>query len=249
MASALREINEYLESTRMMSRTELNAIIRDLDPEAAELQTQGFAHSVLGYMMVDKFAGLTPNFRVGVTKAGSLKDRHPWLFAEPTAQAIVDGNESSEDDVPVAVQKVKNQKQKSETKADISKRIYAGLTDKSKENVIKVFMHELGTSLAGATTYYYASGGEKSGRKVAKAVDSEAIKSTTTKKAVTKVASANGGITKKTLAQEIFNGAVDKSRGAIVQKFIDELAMTKLGATTYFYNVGGARARGKSSIK
>jgi hypothetical protein len=240
MASALREINEYLESTRMMSRTELNAIIRDLDPEAAELQTQGFAHSVLGYMMVDKFAGLTPNFRVGVTKAGSLKDRHPWLFAEPVAQAIVDG----EDPVVLAdVKPPKPAKPKLETKSDIAKRIFAGLTDRSKANVISVFMQELGTTASGAQTYYYAAGGEKSG----KAKKSPIASSTVTK--VTSTKTPKIGVTKKQLAQEIFAKSTDKSRDVIVQKFMDELSMTKLGASTYFYNVGGARARGKSSIK
>jgi hypothetical protein len=238
MSSALREINEYLESTRMMSRTELNAIIRDLDPEAAELQTQGFAHSVLGYMMVDKIAGLTPNFRVGVTKAGSLKERHPWLFAEPVAQAIVDGDEPE----AVEVKKVKVTKPKLETKSDIAKRIYAGLTDKSKVNVIKVFMQELGTSAAGAQTYFYASGGEKSGKAPkATKIASVIISSTVSLARATKV-----GPTKKQLATEIYTKSVDKSRDTIVQKFMVELSMTKLGASTYFYNVGGARTKGKT---
>jgi hypothetical protein len=223
--SVLVQINEYLDKTRNLSVDEINALIRQMDQTADTLVQQGFAHTVLGYMKQAELKDEVATFAAAKSKADSLKDRHRWLFVEPAPE--VDAPEVTE---VVSVPKVP--KVKVEKKGDIAKRIYAGLADKSKENVMKVFQKELNTSLLGAQTYYYAAGGEKSGKRGRKANPAASTKVAYVRKVPA------GTPTKRELAAKLFASAINKDRGAVVALFMDKLGMTKAGATTYAYTVG-----------
>lgn len=54
-----------------------------------------------------------------------------------------------------------------------------------------------------------------------------------------KATSAPKKETKADVARRLYSEATDKSRGAIIQLFIDNLGMSKAAASTYFYNVKG----------
>lgn len=227
--SVLVQINEYLDKTRNLSVDEINALIRQMDQTADALVQQGFAHTVLGYMKQAELKDEVATFAVAKAKADSLKDRHRWLFVEPAPE--VDAPEVAEV-VPVP----KAPKVKVEKKGDIAKRIYAGLADKSKENVMKVFQKELNTSLLGAQTYYYAAGGEKSGKRGRKA-------NPTAAKPVYVRKTPAGTPTKREQAAKLFATAINKDRAVIVARFQSELGLTPAGSLTYFYAVGGAHMR------
>lgn len=228
--SVLVQINEYLDKTRNLSVDEINALIRQMDQTADTLVQQGFAHTVLGYMKQAELKDEVATFAAAKAKADSLKDRHRWLFVEPAPE--VDAPEIAE-----VVSVPKAPKVKVEKKGDIAKRIYAGLADKSKENVMKVFQQELNTSLLGAQTYYYAAGGEKSGKRGRKANPTASAKVAYVRKVPA------GTPTKRELAAKLFASASDKSRAVIVGRFESELGLTPKGAVTYFYTVGGAHLR------
>lgn len=95
-------------------------------------------------------------------------------------------------------------------KQEVAQQIYDQLEDKSKATVIAAFVEQLGVSTAGAQTYYYSCGGER--------------------------AASPNKESKADRASAIYQSADDKSRSAIVNRFINELEMTAAGAQTYFYN-------------
>lgn len=228
--SVLVQINEYLDKTRNLSIDEINALIRQMD-QTADIQTQqGFAHTVLGYMKQAELKDEVATFAAAKSKADSLKDRHRWLFVEPAPEVAVP--ELVEvTPVPKAI------KVKAEKKGDIAKRIYAGLADKSKENVMKVFQKELQTTALGAQTYYYAAGGEKSGKRGRKANPTASAKVAYVRK------TPAGTPTKREQAAKLFATAINKDRAVIVARFQSELGLTPAGSLTYFYAVGGAHMR------
>jgi hypothetical protein len=228
--SDLVQINEYLDQTRNMSVEELNVLIRHMDQSAEPQTQQGFAHSILGYMKMSDIKGEVATFEAAKTKAEALKSRHAWLFAEPTPEV----------EAPVAVEVVavpKAPKVKVEKKGDIAKRIYAGLADKSKANVMKVFQTELQTTVAGSQTYFYVCNGPTGAQRGRKASSPDAKKVAYVRK------TAVGAPTKRELATKLFASAPDKSRATIVARFQTELGLTKAGSTTYYYTVGGAHLR------
>jgi hypothetical protein len=228
--SVLVQINEYLDKTRNLSIDEINALIRQMDQTADAQTQQGFAHTILGYMKQAELKDEVATFAAAKSKADSLKDRHRWLFVEPTPEV------AAEETVEI-VSVPKAIKVKTEKKSDIAKRIYAGLADKSKENVMKVFQKELQTSVLGAQTYYYAAGGEKSGKRGRKANPTALAKVAYVRK------TPAGTPTKREQAAKLFASAPDKSRATIVARFQKELGLTAAGSTTYYYTVGGAHLR------
>jgi hypothetical protein len=230
--SYLAQINEYLASTRELSAKQLNKLIKDLDQSAEPVKSQQEAHSVLGYMMSAKIKGESPVFAHAVARVERLKSAQPWLYVEPEVKLVVPGAAAVDEpeEKPVKVKKPRGEK-----KSDIAAKIFSGLADKSKENVIAVFMDQLGTTRAGAQTYFYAVGGEKSGKRGRKASGAP-VKVYVRKTEKT-------GPTKREQAAVLFAGATDKSRDAIVKRFVTELGLTPAGARTYYYAVGGAPVR------
>lgn len=223
--SVLVQINEYLDKTRNLSVDEINALIRQMDQTADTLVQQGFAHTVLGYMKQAELKDEVATFAAAKSKADSLKDRHRWLFVEPAPE--IEAPEVAE---VVSVPKVP--KVKVEKKGDIAKRIYAGLADKSKENVMKVFQKELNTSIAGSQTFFYVCNGPTGAKRGRKSTPGTPAKVAYVRKVPA------GTPTKREQAAKLFAGASDKSRATIIALFMDKLGMTKSGATTYAYNVG-----------
>jgi hypothetical protein len=228
--SVLVQINEYLDQTRALSVEEINALIRHMD-QAAEPQTQqGFAHTILGYMKQAELKDEVAVFADAKAKAEALKSRHAWLFAEPAPEVVA----------PVAVEVVavpKAPKVKVEKKGDIAKRIFAGLADKSKANVMKVFQTELQTTVAGSQTYFYVCNGPTGAQRGRKA------SATATAKPVYVRKVPAGTPTKREQAAKLFSTAVNKDRAVIVGRFVSELGLTPKGAVTYYYTVGGAHLR------
>lgn len=230
--SVLVQINEYLDKTRNLSVDEINALIRQMD-QTADVQTQqGFAHTILGYMKQAELKDEVATFAAAKSKADSLKDRHRWLFVEPAPEVDVP-------EVAEVVPTPKVPKMKAEKKGDIAKRIYAGLADKSKENVMKVFQKELNTSVAGSQTFFYVCNGPTGAKRGRKVSPTESAKVAYVRKVPA------GTPTKRELATKLFASASDKSRGAVVALFMDKLGMTKSGATTYAYAVGVQHLRTK----
>lgn len=227
--STLVQINEYLDNTRELSVEELNALIRTMDQSAEPQSSQGFAHSILGYMKLAEIKDEIATFADAKAKALRLKERHNWLFVEPA----VPEEKAPAIETPKAP---KAPKVKTEKKSDIAMRIFTGLADKSKANVIEVFARELNTTLAGAQSYYYAVGGEKSGKRGRKPSADSTPKAAYVRKTPV-------GPTKREQAAKLFASAPDKSRAAVVSLFMDKLGMTKAGATTYAYTVGVQRLR------
>lgn len=229
--SVLVQINEYLDKTRNLSIDEINALIRQMD-QTADVQTQqGFAHTVLGYMKQAELKDEVATFAAAKSKAEALKDRHSWLFAEPVPE-----------DKPVTIADVvekqaKPVKVKAEKKGDIAKRIYAGLADKSKENVMKVFQKELQTTVAGSQTYFYVCNGPTGAQRGRKASPTASAKVAYVRKVPA------GTPTKREQAAALFAGATVKDRAVIVGRFVSELGLTPKGAVTYYYTVGGAHLR------
>lgn len=224
--STLATINQFLDSTRDLSVDKLNELIFAMDHTAEPQVSQGLAHSILGYMKLAEIKDQTASFAAALQSASKLKENHGWLFTEPAPVEVAAPVEK-----PVVEKVVK---EKTEPKGEIAKRIFAGLADKSKANVIEVFQRELGTSKAGAQTYFYVCNGP-TGAKRGRAA-------TATPKVYVRKTPA-GVPTKREQAASIYAAATDKSRDAIVAKFVSELGMTKSGATTYYYNVGGAHLR------
>ena len=228
--SNLVQINEFLEQTRELSISELNAMIRKMDQAAESQVSQGFAHSILGYMKQMEIAGEVATFTAGKEKAEKLKARHTWLFTEPTVEEAAA--------VVVEVAKLpKAEKVKVEKKGDIAKRIFAGLADKSKENVMRVFQKELNTTQSGAQTYFYVCNGPTGAPRGRKAGVTASAKTVYVRKTPV------GAPTKREIATKLFVAAPVKTRDAVVATFMKELSMTKAGATTYYYTVGGTRVR------
>lgn len=228
--STLTQITEFLEQTRNLPVGELNRLIAKLDQSAEPQISQGFAHSILGYMKMNEIAGEVATFAEGRAKAASLRDRHSWLFVEPII----------EDPAPMIEEFVaspKAMKVKTEKKSEIAKRIYAGLADKSKANVMKVFQEQLDTSVAGSQTFYYVVAGPTGAKRGRKANPDATPKVAYVRKTVA------GAPTKRELAAKLFASAPDKSRAAIVARFQSELGLSPACSTTYFYTVGGAHVR------
>ncbi len=227
--SQLTQINQFLDSTRNLSVEELNKMISHMDGAAEPMTQQGFAHTVLGYMKQMEINDQVASFELAKQKAESLKTRHSWLFAEPVPEV----------EAPVEVEPVKVPKApkvKTEKKGDIAKRIFAGLADKSKENVMKVFQKELNTTAAGAQTYFYVCNGPTGAQRGRKAT------ANTERKVYVRKTPA-GTPTKREQAAALFASATNKDRAVIVGRFVSELGMTPAGATTYYYAVGGAHMR------
>lgn len=227
--SYLTEINEYLAQTRDMSESQLNQLINELDSQSHCVDSQALAHTVLGYMMSAKIKGELPHFAQAVVRATNLKAQQMWLFAEPSSKTST--APAAEQDTKPA----KNSKQNptlSVNKMVIAREIYSGLVDKTKPNVIKIFVEKLSTTPAGAQTYYYACGGKKTN------VHPKVIQ---TASAITAYKAATP--TKRELARRLFNNSVTKDRETIVSKFVTELGLTKACATTYYYSCGGAPVR------
>ncbi len=218
--SYLVQINEFLAETRDLGPKQLNKLIKELDNAALAVDNQAMAHTILGYMMSAKIKGETPKFEEASRRAANLKASQSWLFVEPITPA-----QTSLVPVDEKPKKITSPKQKTEKKSDTAKRIFDNLTDKTKANVIKVFMEQLGTTEAGASTYFYACGGEKTGHKTTQRVK------------------ASSGPTKRDLAQQLFDNSEHKDRASIVAKFVSELGLTTAGATTYYYVCGGAPVR------
>lgn len=235
--SNLVQINEYLEQTRNLSVEELNSMIRHMDQAAEPQVSQGFAHSVLGYMKQAELKDEVATFEAAKIKAEALRTRHGWLFAETAAEEVEAAAAA------VVVEEVvvapKAPKIKTEKKGDIAKRIFAGLADKSKENVMQVFQKELNTTAAGAQTYFYVCNGPTGAQRGRKASANAAAKTVYVRKTPV------GGLTKREQAAALFAGATNKDRAVIVGRFVSELGMSKAGATTYYYTVGGAHLRAK----
>jgi hypothetical protein len=227
--SNLTQINEYLEQTRNLSVEELNTLIFKMDNTAVSQVSQGLAHSILGYMKLIELNDGVATFAAGQEKAAKLQERHGWMYAAPV---VVE-----EKPVVEVVQAVKVPKAKTETKTEIAARIYAGLADKSKAHVMEVFQRELQTTVQGSQSYYYAVGGEKSGKRGRKPSASAAPKAVYVRKTPV------GVPTKRELATKLFTSAPDKSRAVIIDRFQKELGLTAAGSVTYFYNVGGAHIR------
>jgi hypothetical protein len=235
--SFLTEINEFLEQTRELPIKQMNKLIAEMDSAAEAQKSTQIAHSILGYMMSAKIRGEQPSFADALARVEKLKSAQPWLYVEPAEKPIVDAPKV------VEVVKTKAPKVRGEKKGEIAARIFAGLADKSKENVIKVFVEQLGTTPAGAQTYFYAVGGEKSGKRGRKA-------SGAPRKVYVRKTEKKAGPTKREMAAQLFAAAPVKSRDVIVQRFVSELGMTKSGATTYYYAVGGAPVRkGVKAVK
>lgn len=227
--SFIAQIGSFLNETRELSLKQLNNLIKELDHTATTVDNQAVAHSVLGYMQSAKIKGEVVSFADAFARTDSLKARHNWLYVEPTEESAADPVAA---DVPVE----KPVRVKGEKKSDIAAKIYAGLTDRSKENVIRVFMEQLGTTQAGAQTYYYTVGGEKTGRTARKA-------STTAPTTYVRKTPERTGPTKREIAAKMFAEAPVKTREVMVERFVQEIGMTKAGAMTYFYAVGGQRQR------
>jgi len=228
--SDLVQINEYLDQTRNLSLNEINALIRHMD-QSAETQTQqGFAHSILGYMKMSDIKGEVATFVEAKSKAEKLKERHAWLFVEPVPEV----------EIPVAAEVIvepKAPKVKVEKKGDIALRIFAGLADKSKANVMQVFQKELNTTTSGAQTYFYVCNGPTGAQRGRKPSTDAAAKVAYVRKVPV------GTPTKRELASKLFASATDKSRATITARFQNELGLTKAGSLTYYYTVGGAHLR------
>lgn len=228
--SILSEINEFLESTRTESVDALNSMIRHMDQSAEPQRDQGFAHSILGYMKMADLKDQVALFSEAKSKAEALKARHGWLFVEPAPEVI---------EAPVAekVTAPKAPKVKAEKKSEIAMRIYAGLADKSKANVMATFERELNTSKLGAQTYFYVCNGPTGAQRGRKANPDAAPKVAYVRKPVV------SGPTKREQATKLFATATDKSRAVITARFVSELGLTPKGALTYYYTVGGAKLR------
>lgn len=229
--SYVTAINEFLESTRSLPAAELNQRIATLDSTATPVAAASVAHAVLGYMQSAVIKGETPSFGAALARAEGLKQKQEWLFtdteavaARPTVEVIAPVRAAK----AVATPRVK--------KSDAAREIFASLEDRSKANVIKVFMERLGTTAAGAQTYFYACGGEKVGRRGRPAQGENRV--------IVRIPRREGP-TKAEQAQTIFASATDKSRDTIINSFVSQLGMSKAGATTYFYKVGGQRVRGQ----
>lgn len=98
-------------------------------------------------------------------------------------------------------------KQKRVTNMDRAREIYAASPDKSRKEIIRLFQEQIpGMAQATASTYYYQVAPER-------------------EKRVPNVAKA----------REIYAAAPEKSRKALVPKFM-ELGMSENVASTYFYN-------------
>lgn len=228
--SNLVQINEYLEQTRNLSVEELNTLIFKMDNTAVPQVSQGLAHSILGYMKLIELNDGVATFAAGQEKAAKLQARHGWMYAAPVV--------AEEKPVVAEVEQApKAPKVKTETKTEIAARIYAGLADKSKAHVMEVFQRELQTTVQGSQSYYYAVGGEKSGKRGRKPSASTAAKTVYVRKTPV------GVPTKRELAAKLFATAADKSRAVIVDRFQKELGLTAAGSVTYFYTVGGAHIR------
>jgi hypothetical protein len=228
--SIIAQINEFLNETRDLTVKQLNNLIQELDHTAITIGDQAVAHSVLGYMQSAKIKGETANFADAFIRAKDLKARHNWLYVDPTEPSAT--APITDEVVPAA----KPVRVKGEKKSDIAAKIYAGLTDRSKENVIRVFMEQLGTTHAGAQTYYYTVGGVKTGRPARKA-------STTAPTTYVRKTPERTGPSKREVAAKMFAEATVKTRAVMVERFVQEIGMTVAGATTYFYAVGGQRQR------
>lgn len=228
--SNLTQLAEFLEQTRNLPVGELNRLIAKMDQTAEPQVSQGFAHSILGYMKMNEIAGEVATFIDGQAKAANLRNRHNWLFVEPII----------EDPTPMIEEFVaspKLVKVKGEKKSEIAKRIYAGLADKSKANVMKVFEKELDTSEKGAQTFFYVCNGPTGAKRGRKANPDAAPKVAYVRK------TAVGTPTKRELATNLFTSAPDKSRAAITARFVSEIGLSLKGAVTYYYAVGGAHMR------
>ena len=230
--SYVSSINEFLEATRSLSAADLNQRIASLDASATPVATASVAHAVLGYMQSAVIKGETPSFSAALARAEGLKQKQEWLFTDtetPTHPAV-------EVIAPVRATKTATATTPRVKKSDAAREIFATLEDRSKTNVIKVFMEKLGTTAAGAQTYFYACGGEKVGRRGRPAAGENRV--------IVRIPRREGP-TKAEQAQTIFATATDKSRDAIINTFVTQLGMSKAGATTYFYKVGGQRVRGQ----
>lgn len=232
--SFIAQIGSFLNETRELSVKQLNNLIKELDHTAATVDNQAVAHSVLGYMQSAKIKGETVSFADAFARTDSLKARHNWLYVEESTEESTAPVTIAED-APAA----KPARAKGEKKSDIAAKIYAGLTDRSKENVIRVFMEQLGTTRAGGTTYYYTVGGEKTGRPARKA-------STTAPTTYVRKTPERTGPTKREIAAKMFAEAPVKTRAVMVERFVQEIGMTPKCAMTYFYVVGGQRQRAVS---
>ena len=231
--STLVQINEYLDQTRNLSVNELNTMIRHMDQAAEPQVSQGFAHSILGYMKQAELKDEVATFEAAKVKAEALRTRHGWLFAETAAEEV----EAAAVVVEEVVVAPKAPKIKTEKKGDIAKRIYAGLADKSKENVMKVFEKELNTTKSGAQTYFYVCNGPTGAQRGRKASANAAAKTVYVRKTPV------GAVSKRDQAAALFAGATNKDRAVIVGRFVSELGLTPKGAVTYYYTVGGAHLR------
>lgn len=229
--SFVAEINAFLETTRTMTVEQLNTMIAERDATAEAITNASVAHAVLGYMESARIKGQVPSFADAFQRASALKEGQPFLFTadEPESKPAAD-TAAAALTAPAAAAAAPAKVKKSEQ----AQAIFDSLTDKSKPNVIKVFMEQLGTTAAGAQTYYYACGGEKLGRRGRPAGEGGAV-------------AKREGPTKADRARALFAEAPDKSRAAIIKLFMEQLEMSKAGATTYYYTVGGEHIRAKKA--
>lgn len=228
--SYLTKINEFLATTRGMDLSQLNLMISERDPDAEAIESPTIAHATLGYLESAVLKGETPSFSEALRRANELKEGQEWLFVDDEAPAKPAAKAAEKKAEPAAPRA---------RKSDLAKAIFAELEDKSKANVIRVFQEKLGTTAAGAQTYYYECGGERAGRRgrhpAGSAVDVVRIPKRETP-------------TKLQLARELFAANPSATRTEIIALFQSNLSMTKSGATTYYYTVSKIADAEKTAV-
>lgn len=152
--SYLRDINEFLEETRLLTAVELNAQIKKLDWNAIPIEDQSIAHATLGYMQSAVLKDQQANFEHAHARALELKAKHGWLFTGANKGQVEAESVAVAKKPPKGTVKVERQ-----TKQQQAQEIYDALEDKTKAAAIKVLAEKLNVTEAGAQTYFYACGG------------------------------------------------------------------------------------------
>lgn len=152
--SYLKQINDYLQHTREFTVKELNAALKGLDPTSKHTTPANVAHTILGYMYSAKLKGRVPNYQECFDQATALKTAHKWLFSD-SGKVDEQVDEAAKKEAKLKQPKKEKKKSTGLTRRELAQEIYGALSDKSRENVMKVFIQEFQVTEINAKAMYY----------------------------------------------------------------------------------------------
>lgn len=205
------------------SARQYEAAIRELVPDVNGLDCTDYhlTRLTFGYLVQGIVASgdlLTDTFMIAKTKAETLLRTHSWIRAQQgdTTSEPAEGVEVKADNGSV--------KRKKGAKLEHARQLYLKHCDKlPKDEIIKLFVDEVGLTPLGASSYYYVFKKERPNTAQAGATVKQRGKKPAGERKIDK-------------AIAMFKQDTTVSKDAFIKRLVTELDMTPAGAQTYYYN-------------